>query len=917
VSKTTRSSALIWLLLAFLAGAAFGQTPASPVTVRSSRPEGASVAPGAVVTAPFMIRNTASDSVAIQQAITLPAGWMTVTSIAPEKLGADAMELWLVSVAAPAGAAAGTYVIRAGIIANGATVSDSMVVTIEERYALDVKSSAAPTYVLAGNSYDATFIVRNAGNVTTRVKLKATSNRGSAKLAATEMDLTPGATQPVKVTVSVPKEVVRSQQDLIEIIAIDEARDSVRASTSVETMIIAKGSDGADFWTIPGDFAVRAASANSGVSTFVASGSGFLSESGKVHVDFNAQTAPVSQSMFGERDQYRLGLSTQTMSLRAGDQSFGFSPLTSSGSQGTGGEVTGKRGGLVGGAYVQKNRWTLNSGAEMAAMVGSAEEAKTGGALVAMQRNSTVGASRVISGTAHTTVGAATMEVEAAGSDSVRNAGTAGLVRFYGSTKTFQYDLGVQQASNAFAGAQRASSDQHVSLSGQKLGSAVLSAMFAMHKTNPTAQSNGFGQRIANSSMTASWSNGSSVETERVDRNDFGSANGGVHGTQQSLRGRARVSAGAFDVFATAQAGIVDQQDSLSHGFTALSASVRARIGKEQYVSMFADLTDGRSLGAGGIGTITSGTSAELKLGLLTAIRLTTTMSAQRDRLNDWVGQADFTVERRVRQSIVSVRGRLAQSGNPTVPTQNAVFMEVRTPLRLPTARLNVGGRARAQVVDAESGRGVEGALVRMGEVAALTDKNGVASFKGLPGGEYHAVVEGGVAAGQIVEGGNVSVDSTSRETAEFKLNVTRGARVQARLRRLEKGTQGGGSGPSAPTDSMVDVGAVQGAVLALISSRDTIWQSADDRGRVDFGTIAPGHYTVKVVAGDVPEFTMFEKKEFELDVKAGEQRDIDFRLIPQIRTLQFIGEETVLVAAPKTKAAPSPKNNNKNQKQQ
>jgi hypothetical protein len=229
--------------------------------------------------------------------------------------------------------------------------------------------------------------------------------------------------------------------------------------------------------------------------------------------------------------------------------------------------------------------------------------------------------------------------------------------------------------------------------------------------------------------------------------------------------------------------------------------------------------------------------------------------------------------------------------------------MEVRTPLRLPTSRLNLGGRARARVVDAETGRGVEGALVRMGDVAAITNKDGVASFKNLEAGQYHAVVEGGVEAGQIVEGGNVTVDSA--HAAEVKLNVSRGARVLTRLRRMERPNQGG-SGPNAGPDSLTDAGPVKNAVLALISSRDTVWQSADDKGRVDFGAIVPGHYTIKVVAGDVPEFTQFEKKEFELDLKAGETREIEFRLVPQIRALQFIGEEAVLIAKPKPKASPN-----------
>ncbi|HET9425447.1 MAG TPA: hypothetical protein VFO55_08755 [Gemmatimonadaceae bacterium] len=902
--KTPRFSALLSLVMTFVVGTGFAHAQTSPVAVRSSRAAGVTVAPGGVVTAPFTIRNATSDSVAITQSIVLPAGWLTVNSLAPAMLGAGALELWLVSIKAPAGATAGSYVLRAGVDANGWTASDSVVVTVEERYALDVKATSVPTYVLAGDSYETVFLVRNAGNVATRVTLKATSNRGSSpKLSATQIDLTPGATQPVKVTVAVPAAGSRSQQDLLELIAIDAARDSVRGTTSVETTIIARASAGADFWTIPGDVAFRAATAGSGVSRFVASGSGRISEKSDATVDFAIQTAPAGQSAFGERDQYRLGLRTEHASLRAGDNSFGFSTLTSSGSQGMGAELTGKHGGLVAGGYLQKSRWLPAAGTEMAAMLGTSEEKLTGASMVVLQRGNPAGASRVVSGTARSVFGRANVEVEAAKSDSVKLGGAAGLIRVYGDAPSFQYDFGAQQATDAFAGAQRATSDQHVTLSGQRLGPATLSAMLAMHTMNPTVASNGFGQKMATSTLSASFMNGSAIEYDRFDRNDFGTTTA-LRGTQQSIRTRARLVVGALDMLASVQTGIVSQDDSASRGFTTMSGSVRARLGRDQFVSAFADVTDGKALGAGGIGTMTGGTTAEIKLGELTTIRATTTVTTQRDRLSDWAGQADFTVERRIRQSIVALRGRIAESGSGATPSSNAFYMEVRTPLRLPTSRLDLGGRARARVVDAETGKGVQGALVRMGEVAAVTDRNGIATFKGLEIGDYHAVVEGGIAAGRLVNGGSVNVGPG--RPAAFELNVSRGARVQAHLRRMERVHGGSGSTPNPGADSLVDVGGVGQAVLALISARDTIWQSSDDRGRVDFGAIIPGRYTVRVVAGDVPEFTAFEKKEVEIEVAAGETRDIELRLVPQIRAVQFIGEETVLIAVPKSKASPN-----------
>jgi len=242
----------------------------------------------------------------------------------------------------------------------------------------------------------------------------------------------------------------------------------------------------------------------------------------------------------------------------------------------------------------------------------------------------------------------------------------------------------------------------------------------------------------------------------------------------------------------------------------------------------------------------------------------------------------------------------------------NEPHFEIRTPLHLPTSRLDLGGRARAQVVDAETGKGVAGALVRLGEHAAITDKSGIADFRGLELGEYHAAVEGGIAAGQLVSGGDaINVGAPNiRKPLDFKLNVARGAHVVARLRTFEKNV----SAPPGGVDSVIDNGAVaQGSVVAMINGRDTLWQSTDDRGRIDFGSVAPGHYTMAVVAGDVPEFMAYEQKEITVDVSAGEEREVDFRLLPQTRAVEFISAETVLVAAPvaapaQAQSAPKPR---------
>jgi len=140
-----------------------------------------------------------------------------------------------------------------------------------------------------------------------------------------------------------------------------------------------------------------------------------------------------------------------------------------------------------------------------------------------------------------------------------------------------------------------------------------------------------------------------------------------------------------------------------------------------------------------------------------------------------------------------------------------------------------------------------------------------------------------------------------------FTLSIARGAHVSATIHRYEAVSLSGGAGPRL-VDSLIDVGVVSQALISLASSHDTLWQTSDDRGRIDFGSLAPGHYVMSVVGGDLPEFTAFERKHIDIDVVAGEEREVELRVLPQQRAVQFIGSETVLVAAP-AKPPIKPKN--------
>jgi hypothetical protein len=53
------------------------------------------------------------------------------------------------------------------------------------------------------------------------------------------------------------------------------------------------------------------------------------------------------------------------------------------------------------------------------------------------------------------------------------------------------------------------------------------------------------------------------------------------------------------------------------------------------------------------------------------------------------------------------------------------------------------------------------------------------------------------------------------------------------------------------------------------------------------------------VMPGDLPDHHVFEAGRVELDVQPGARNDVALRLVPQRRTVTFIGHETSLQAKP------------------
>ena len=335
----------------------------------------------------FGVKNLTADSATARPELILPDGWTPLFGLASVALAPHAADTWLAGLTAPPTATAGSYVVRAVIRDSARVIADSMIVRIGERRAVEVLTSDAPGFIAAGGRYQATFFVRNRGNVPARLTLSISSGAGSScSIPAKTLDLAAGAKAAVVANVTTP-DVVRSTDDVIELVASNDG-DDASSSASARVLIVPRHSSGSDIApSLPAELSLRAAGPNAGVAPIALRGSGPIMPGSATNVDFSFRAPVGQQSIFGERDEYRADIFNGTYRLGLGDESRSFSPLTASGFPGFGATMSTDNLPVNAGVYAERDRWSPVGEFESGAFVGTDTGARVSALAAVVGRN--------------------------------------------------------------------------------------------------------------------------------------------------------------------------------------------------------------------------------------------------------------------------------------------------------------------------------------------------------------------------------------------------------------------------------------------------------------------------------------------------------------------------------------------------
>ena len=893
-----RRAALI-TAIALLAGASSSAAQGADVLgVRATRRD--TLVAATTVTAAFTVTNRSGDIVHVTPRIRAPEDWPVLMGTTPFAIAPHAASTVMVSVVVPARVAAGTYTVHLGA---GTSVSDSVIVRVAQRRAVDVSLLEKPGYTVSGGSYTARFLVRNRGNTRTRMRLRARSTLGRATLTDTLLAIDADGANTVQVTVATPRNLAAAADDVLELSIVQDSVADVRIASARVTVVPEPTRAIDEYLRVPTQVNLRAAS-SSAVSPFEIFGRGPIRDGGNTDVDFLFRGPTGPFSAFGERDEYRVSLAAPGWRMRLGDQINMLSPLTGGSQPGFGASVDGTYGLFSAGAHGQQFRRSPLKGNEVGGFVGVGDRKGLRGVMNFVSRDGPVLPGQIASASISFGGAPLSAQTEVARSSGESGSGLGHLLRISRTAGQYSFDIGHQTADTAFSGAPRGIRQSHLTATANWFESVSFTLSAGSHRSD-LSRSTGVpyvdGLDIA--TLGASWADVLTAELGAAGRSTSIS---GVRqeGNQLDLRLRSDRDLGFAHVALGGEVGRARDLFAREHVYHNLASSVRRAIAAG-HLAVWIERYSGGSITRGPDGTLTLGGDATLRSGSGSSVSLLGYATRAQTMGASWQSQVDLMVTRAMRNgNHISLRARLIGGGSLSSSQQSVAFLEYGMPLRLPVSRLRTPGRVYGRVVDAVSGRGVPGALVRLGPQVAITDADGDVAFGGVPGGEHRLSMSQETSFAHAVFLGDptVRVDSMRPSPTTFRLAIARGARIDVDARRFVAAR----TAVAGASDSLVDAGPLSNATLMLAGDRDTLFRTTRSDGRASFTDVPPGRWVVSI-RGDAPAFHRFDPDRMDLTLAPGEVRTLSFRLIPRKREIQIMGAEQELHGQPPAARNPAP----------
>jgi hypothetical protein len=813
-------------------------------------------------------------------------------------IAAGGREVVLVQVASPAGVSAGEYPVTLSLLTpDGPRVRATASVAVRGIRKLALEAASAPRFAVSGSQYRATFTVTNRGNVTERPSIKLQSeHKYSARIDSIPV-VEPGRTATIGVTVQLPDS-ARSGSTHHLSAMIEGSPESARASVGVLVAARSNAATGVMHsvpslletttmrtWR-PGEPAPR----TNTVFAFAASGS--LRDSGATTVDLVLRGPRATNSLTGERDEYRLALVSPRAALTVGDQFFVTSPLTEAGRFGTGVNAEARFGSLRLQGFAAEDRWISAPDREMGATIGLDSLRLAGGLrggihARALQRDGLHSGTLAAAAVDLSTARSFRLEGEAGSGLGTTGPARAARARLSGISTYADYDFRIERIDSLFPSDRANTQQRHGFVALRPLPWLRLAAtadardVSGLNAGPPGSPAFLSMRHIQSSDASVGLFNIIQVGARRA-----GQAGDNLAGQEDLALARLSLPLGALRIrLSAAQGRSTNAIDSAGTALSERAIDASLVLGRAVTISAFGQRTlgrrwyspyreDQRSYGASADISITRSTSLDAGA-VFSATSAAQEAGVPGQQLAGWFQGG--LVQRLPGGSALSFKFRaLSQGAWPSL--SRSAELSYAIPFGLPVQRSRSQSQIAARVVDAETGGPMPNTLVRLGDQAIVTGPDGVALFGGLRPSAYQLQLDHGDG---MVDASDAALRVVARpgRTEDVRLGLVRGVTLTARVQLYPDSVRNAASAK-----------ALAGVLATITDGEDRRSVRTDEQGRFRVDNLHPGVWSIELDSRTLPQWTEVEGgNQYVVVIPSDPRRHVELTVIPRRRTMKMV----------------------------
>lgn len=902
---------LAWLLLTLLFPV-LAHAQALGLKVRPADREILSEAPRQIVTVAFQVHNGTGRDGQFEAQPALPPGWRLITPEYPFDLADGETQLRFISFFIPENTRAGDYAFTYSVNnRQQPAISDtySLPVRVLSRLKFDASPLEVPGFVIAGESYGISFLVRNRGNVAVTLGYEIGSSLGHRLNPETgTLTLEPSESKPVRVRVE-STGVSELTLDLLNFTAwTTDKTITADATVSVRLLPRITGTE-QRYNSIRSLFSLKAVTEERGDrrrSGWQAemSGGGAIDEAGEKRIDYLLRGPDLrNESVLGTLDEYRFEYRDPRLGLSLGDRVYALSPLSERGRYGRGAEISYRtdRWQLV--SYSMADRFNGDPSTQNAVRAGYAfnpgkrmdihfldKEGENPGDIWSLRSRMEWRPGR-----------ATDLEVAQSRADSERGGAYRG--RIDDSSHPFRYQLTLLHADPEYRGYYR---DQEFAFFGFDYpldDKWSLNGTYRFQRDNlnvdPERVAPVERQAILGADYRLSSQTRIGIDYRQFVKHDqrpepeFDAGNDAL-GLTVSRRLE------ALSLLGVARWGETEDKLNRERFGTALYlASVHWQATLRQSYNAYLFYDDNAHT--------LERQSVQKTLGLGANYRLS---AASTLNLNI---QGDLGADEKPYTLNALLEHRWSNGHQTSLVArhstgdekQTALMLTYRVPFGLPVSRKRNVATLRGRVLDAETGTGLENVVLNLGGLIAVSDSEGRFSFPSVKTGRYHLSLD---RPGASVD--KVSVEKLPKEIEirqgddnRTEIALIRGATLSGQIRVYDLpdsvlptqtyikvgATDRPDDSPDPPQRPLKRANVLADTLVTFINGEHTIKRLTDQDGRFRIAGVPPGRWVITMDENNLPVNTIPEQRQQILIVEPGEEANIDFKVIPEVRKIKML----------------------------